>query len=88
MSYPCGTVAGMVTPKGSMSTKGLALRPGETVITYIFIEFDLLCAACVRFPPSSTGAPVPLRACGLIVGETKNRSDGTEPSISEEEMAD
>jgi hypothetical protein len=33
MSDICGTAAGMVTPERSISTEGLALRPGEPVIT-------------------------------------------------------
>jgi hypothetical protein len=45
---------------------------------------DPLCAGCVCFPPSSTGAPVPLLACGPLVGGALNRSERTEPSISEE----
>jgi hypothetical protein len=47
-------------------------------------SIDPLCAACVCFPPSSTGAPVPLRACGRLMGGAPNRSGRTEPYISEE----
>jgi hypothetical protein len=46
---------------------------------------DPLCAACVCFPPSTPGAPAPLRACGPLMEEPQTVSGRTEPSISEEE---
>jgi hypothetical protein len=60
----------------------LALRPGKPVSTYVFICIDPLCAACVCFPPSSTGAPVPIRACGPLVGEPRTARAERSPLLA------
>jgi hypothetical protein len=39
---------------------------------------------CVCFPPSSTGAPAPLRACGLLVGEPRTaQAEVCSPRVGE-----
>jgi hypothetical protein len=51
MSDPCGTVAGMVTPKGSMSTEGETLQ--FSVLPYSCSICPSAVSVLIVAPPSS-----------------------------------
>jgi hypothetical protein len=46
---------------------------------------DPLCAACVCFPPSTTEAPAPLRACGPLVEEPRTARAEQSPLLARKE---
>jgi hypothetical protein len=49
------------------------------------IASALLCAACVCFPPSTTGAPAPLRACGPLMEEPRTARAEQSPLLARKE---
>jgi hypothetical protein len=55
MSDLCGTVAGMVTPKGSMSTEGETLQVSVLPYSYCYAAFCCVCLGCCEAEFGSSG---------------------------------
>jgi hypothetical protein len=65
MSDLCGTVAGMVTPKGSMSTEGETLQVSVLPCRYWYAPFCCVCLGCCAVEFGSSGGTYEL-PCTLV----------------------